>query len=140
MDNLLPYRKQVILLAFHLCYTHTHAQLLLAIQKKAELAHLCMFALLKNSNPFQDFLIDELESPRVLLNPDTQPQVKQQQFATEATHEAFRPVPSFSFSSRTASETECCFLFMTRTHRVPTCLQAHFYKCCRMWPRSRGWR
>lgn len=49
-------------------------------------------------NPFQDFLRDALQSLVVFLNTDTQTQVERQQFSTEATHEVFRAVPSFSLS------------------------------------------
>lgn len=41
--------------------------------EKAELAHFCLFALLKQSHPFLDFLIEEFQSlvTARLLNADT---------------------------------------------------------------------
>lgn len=82
-----------------------------------------------SSNPFQDFLIEELQSLVVFLNTDTQTPVERQQ----KPHINLYPL---SLSSRTASEKETCFLFMMRTHQVPM-FTGTFH---RMWPRSRGLR
>lgn len=102
-------------------YTNTCS----ADTEKGRIGTFLLFTLLRNSNPFQDFLIEKFESLEcystlihsLRLNSDG---------LLQKPHMSFPGRTRFLSPAATASETECCFLFIMRTHRVPICLQAHF--------------
>lgn len=92
-NRLLFNLKLSLTLAFHSCCTHMYTNTCSADTEKGRIGtFFCLFALLRNSNPFQDFLIEKLESlcystliHSLRLNCDG--------FVTEATHELSGPYP-----------------------------------------------